>query len=75
MVTKILASLFIVFFVVPFVLRTVLRFLFGSPAQTNNTSQQRKNTSSASSHTRQTEKGKVIPEDEGEYIDYEEIKD
>lgn len=70
---RILSILFIFIFVVPFLLRLVLRFLFGSPEPTNHSSQQRKKVSS--SRARSAEKRKVISEDEGEYIDYEEIKD
>lgn len=76
---KILSILCFFIFVVPFLLRVVLRFLFGTPTQTSKTSQQRKNTSSSSassrSHTQQSVKKKVIPEDEGEYVDYEEVKE
>ena len=71
--TKILAIIFIVIFVIPLLLRSVLRFLFGSRPQPNNSSQQRKNTSSRTQQPPQ--KKKVIPKDEGEYIDYEEIKE
>ena len=49
-----------------------MRFLFGNRPQPNNSSQQKR---SSSSRTQQPPaKKKVIDKDEGEYIDYEEIK-
>ena len=71
---KILSILFIIVFIIPFLLRGVMRFLFGSRPQPNKSSQQKRNTSS--SNTQQSpQKKKVIEKDEGEYIDYEEIKE
>ena len=70
---KILAVLFIVVFIIPFLLRGVLSFIFGNRPQPKNSSQQRKNSSSRTQQTSQ--KKKIINKDEGEYIDYEEIKD
>ena len=72
---KFLSILVVILFIIPFLLRSIVRFLFGNRPQPNKSSQQRRNASS-SSNTQQSssEKKKVIPKDEGEYIDYEEIK-
>lgn len=72
---RFLSILFIIIFVIPFLLRVILRFIFGNSRQQNRPSQQ-KNTTSSSSRTQQTPpKKKVISENEGEYVDYEEVKD
>jgi hypothetical protein len=73
MFTKFIAIFIIIFFIIPFLLRAVLRFLFGNRPQQNKSSQQKRNTSSQTNKPPQ--KTKVISKDEGEYIDYEEIKD
>ena len=72
---KILSILFIIVFIIPFLLRGVMRFLFGSRTQPNKSSQQKRNTSSSSKTQQPSQKKKVIPKDEGEYIDYEEVKE
>ena len=72
---KILSIIVIIFFIIPFLLRGVLRFLFGNRPQPNNSSQQRRNNSSSSRTQQPPPKKKVINKDEGEYIDYEEIKE
>ena len=70
---KFLSIIFIILFIIPFILRGLLRFIFGSRPQQNNSSQQKR---SSSTHTQQQpQKKKVIDKDEGEYIDYEEIKE
>ncbi|MDR1523954.1 MAG: DUF4834 family protein [Tannerella sp.] len=78
---KFLSILFIIIFVIPFLLRSVLRFLFGNPSRQRgpsqyNRSSQQKGNASPSSHTKQSSsKKKVISKNEGEYVDYVEIKD
>jgi hypothetical protein len=69
---KILSILFVIVFIIPFLLRGVMRFLFGSRPQPNKSSQQKRNTSSRTQQP--PPKKKVINKDEGEYIDYEEVK-
>ncbi|MDR1723424.1 MAG: DUF4834 family protein [Tannerella sp.] len=66
---RFLLIIFLIVFVVPFVLRTLMRFLFGSQAPRGNSSQQKQRQSAPQQHK------KVFPKDEGEYIDYEEVKD
>ena len=72
---KFLSIIVIIVFIIPFLLRGILRFLFGGRPQPNNSSQQKRNTSSSSNTKKYPQKKKFIPEDEGEYIDYEEIKE
>ncbi len=73
---KILSIFFFIIFVIPFLLRIALRLLFGSPSQQSQTWEQKRTTSSSSKTTQQpSQKKKVISKDEGEYIDYEEIKE
>ena len=66
---KILSFFFIVLFVIPYLLRALLRFLFGSNAQRNQPSQPNRNASSRTQKPPQ--KKKVISKNEGEYVDYE----
>jgi hypothetical protein len=68
-----LAGLFVVFFIIPFLLRGILRFLFGSNPSSSRTSQTNKNTSSQTQ--KNPKKKKVISKNEGEYVDYEVVKD
>ena len=71
--TKFLAGLFVIFFIIPYLLRSILRFIFGGKPQKNRTSQQNRNTSS---HTQKSpNKKKVISKNEGEYVDYEVVND
>ena len=72
---KFLSILFIIIFIIPFLLRKVLSFLFGNRPQPNNSSQQKRNTSSRTQTQQPSQKKKVISKDEGEYIDYEEVKE
>ena len=72
---KFLSILFIIIFIIPFLLRKVLSFLFGNRPQSNNSSQQNRNTSSRTQTQQPSQKKKVISKDEGEYIDYEEVKE
>ena len=77
---KFISILFIIIFVIPFLLRAVLRFLFGNisqreRSQSHRSSQQRKEASAASDTQPSAPKKKVISENEGEYVDYVEIKD
>jgi len=58
-------------FVVPYLLRAVLRFFIGGNSS-DNTSQQKQN-KGTSSRT-QNRKKKVFPQEEGEYVDYVEVK-
>ena len=71
---KILSIIFVVVFIIPFLLRGAMRFLFGIP-QPNKSSKQKRNTSSSSNTQQSPKKKKVIDKDEGEYIDYEEVKE
>ena len=71
---RILSIIFIVVVIIPFLLRGLLRFIFGNRPQPNNSSQQKRNNSSSRTQ-KPSQKKKVITKDEGEYIDYEEIKE
>jgi hypothetical protein len=63
-------------FVVPYAIRQILRFLFGNaPSQAGASKQQGRQHSSSSDFRAQAKNKKVIPKDEGEYVDYVEIKD
>jgi hypothetical protein len=77
--TKFFALLFVIFFIIPFLLRVLLRFFFGNYTQRNRTSQANRNTStpnsSSSSNKQPPQKKKIFSKNEGEYIDYEEVKD
>ena len=70
---KILSGLFVIFFIIPYFLRSILRMIFGVKAQQNRSSQSGKNNSSRTQ--KPPKKSKVIPKNEGEYVDYEVIKD
>ena len=66
---KFLSFLFIIIFIIPYLIRALLRFLFGSNAQRNQSAQSGRN---ASSRTQKPpKKKKVISKNEGEYVDYE----
>ncbi|MDR0834996.1 MAG: DUF4834 family protein [Tannerella sp.] len=72
--------LFIVFilFLVPYLLGIIGRVLLGSRPQQKSASQQSgKTNQSSTSGSKQTfwKKKKIISKDEGEYVDYVEIKD
>ena len=70
---KFLSFLFIVIFVIPYLFRALVRFFFGSNAPRNQPSQPNRN---ASSRTQKpSQKKKVISKNEGEYVDYEIVKD
>jgi len=70
---KYLIFLLFIIFVIPYLLRALLRFFFGSNAPQNRPSQPNRN---ASSRTQKPpEKKKVISKNEGEYVDYEIVKD
>ena len=69
---KILSGLFVIFFIIPYLLRSILRLIFGGKTQQNRSSQPNRN---ASNMQRPPKKEKVISKNEGEYIDYEVIKD
>ena len=76
--TKIFAALFVIFFIIPFLLRAVLSILFGAHSRKNRSSQSNRNASASSSSSnmqRPASKKKVISKNEGEYVDYEVIKD
>ncbi|MDR3251418.1 MAG: DUF4834 family protein [Tannerella sp.] len=72
-----------VIYVVPFLLRIAMRFFFGSrqfgspsQSQSQNRSQQGSRASSAKSDAGQSSrKKKVISEEEGEYVDYVEVRE
>jgi uncharacterized protein HemY len=68
---KFLSILFIIIFVIPYLLRAILRFLFGRPSQESRSSRQKRDTPASSS----SQKKKIISKNEGEYVDYVEIKD
>ena len=73
---KFITILLVVFFVVPYLLRSFVRYLFGETPQPNKTSQQRSKSSASSSSNKQSStKKKFFSKNEGEYIDYEEVKD
>jgi len=72
MIKRILIIAFVFFFIVPWLLRAVQRFFMGSGSQ----SDERRNRSGGQSaaDNKATHKKKVIDKDEGEYVDYVEIK-
>jgi len=71
---KFLSLLLVVVFVIPYILRSVLRYLFGDNQQQNRSSQSKR--SNTSSRTQKPPpKKKVISKNEGEYVDYEVVKD
>jgi len=60
------------------VIRSFKEFFFGSPKNTNrqrSASQSRQSSTKSSTRPQQTNRKKVIDANEGEYVDYEEIKD
>ncbi|MDR2145795.1 MAG: DUF4834 family protein [Tannerella sp.] len=59
--------------IVPYLLRVIGRFLLGSRPRQGASSQ--RNQSSASYNAQKKKHKKVIDENEGEYVDYVEIKD
>ena len=70
---RFLAALFTIFFIIPYLLRSILKFFFGEKTQQNRSSQSSKNDSSRTQ--KPPKKNKVISKNEGEYVDYEVIKD
>ena len=76
---RMLGILFFIFFIIPFALRVLMRFFFGNYSQGNRSSQSNSNTSASSSSSsnmkQPPKKKKVILKNEGEYVDYEVIKD
>jgi len=71
---KFLSILFVVFFVIPLIIRTVLKFIFGSNSHQSHSSQQNKNNTSSRTQKPNSKK-KVFTKGDGEYVDYEVIKD
>ena len=71
---KFLSILFLIIFVIPFLLRTVLKFLFGNSTQQSRSSNQNKNNTSSRTQ-KSSSKKKVFSKNDGEYVDYEVIKD
>ncbi|MDR0537766.1 MAG: DUF4834 family protein [Tannerellaceae bacterium] len=72
---KFLFFLFFFFILLIFLLgfsfvRTILRFLFGTGSSNNSQRKQQQKTSK-----RPTPHKKIFNKDEGEYVDYEEVKD
>ena len=59
------------------VLRSFREFFFGSPKSKQRSASQNRQRSQAKSSTNQQKQSrkKVISADEGEYVDYEEVKD
>ena len=66
---KFLSLLFVIIFVIPYLWRALMRFLFGDNAQRNRSTQPNRNASSRTQKPPQ--KKKVISKNEGEYVDYE----
>jgi hypothetical protein len=77
--------LFIFFFIILLgflagfsIIRGIRNALFGPPPNARNAKQQRaasgKNTSRKQTHSAPPPRKKIIEKDEGEYIDYEEVK-
>ncbi|MDR1813388.1 MAG: DUF4834 family protein [Tannerella sp.] len=66
------------FFIVPYLIRTVVRYLFGGGLSDENSNKQRRQNYSRSSGSGSSASGdrkkKVIPKEEGEYVDYVEVK-
>ncbi len=75
MLFKFLSIVLLIIFVFPFLFRLLMRFFLGKNiSNQNNASRQRGG--NTSTHTKQTpQKKKVFPENEGEYVEYEEVKD
>ena len=71
--TKFILFLLFLIFVVPYLLGVIGRFLLGSRPRQNTSSQQKR--SETSFNTRKKKRKKVIDENEGEYVDYVEIKE
>jgi hypothetical protein len=76
--TKVLSILVIIVFVIPFLMRAIFRFMFGNPSQQKRPPQQNRSSQhgrNASRTQQSSSKKKVISENEGEYVDYEEIRE
>jgi len=71
---KILAIAFCIFFVIPYLLRRIVRFMYGNVSSNYNSSQQR-NSARTQTEKQSSRKKKIIAQDEGEYVDYVEVKD
>lgn len=75
--------IFAIFFLIAGAVRNIMHFLFGSPAanggnrSASSRSYQgtRQSSSRPNSRHRRAQKGKIFGKDEGEYVDFEEIKD
>jgi hypothetical protein len=73
---KYILLIFFVIFVIPWLLRSIIRFLVGSSFRQDASSKRGGNGHSSFNAQRKTErKKKVIEKDEGEYVDYVEIKE
>jgi hypothetical protein len=74
--TKFFLIILLVVFVIPYLLGVIGRFLLGSRYRQNASSQQRGNNSSSfNTQKNPKKKKKAIEKDEGEYVDYVEIKE
>jgi len=75
MFLKFLSIFLIIIFIIPYLLRSVLRFLFGSGNPQQNRPSQSNGTNASSRTQKPPSKKKVISKSEGEYVDYEVVKD
>jgi hypothetical protein len=74
--TKFILIILFIIFIVPYLLGVIGRFLLGGRPRQNTSSQQRRsNSSSFNTQNNPKRKKKVIEKDEGEYVDYVEIKE
>jgi hypothetical protein len=74
--TKFILVILFIVFVIPWILRSIIRFLFGGPYRQEASSKRGGNSSSSfSTQKKSGKKKKVIEKDEGEYVDYVEIRE
>jgi hypothetical protein len=73
---KFIFIILFVIFIIPYLLRVIGRFLLGNyPHQGASSQQNRNNPSSFNKAKKPEKKKKMIEKDEGEYVDYVEIKE
>jgi len=71
---KFLISIFLIFFVIPYLVRAVLKFFFGTSSSAQSGSGRQQSKSNAYTQPK-ADKKKVFTKEEGEYVDYVEVKD
>jgi hypothetical protein len=74
--TKFLLIIIFFVFVIPYLLGIIGRFLLGKrPRQSASSQRSGNNTSSFNTHKNSKKKKKVFEKNEGEYVDYVEVKE